>query len=663
LGSSLKYWANAYLDKIYLDADSTIVAGDVDAWNALVTFPGFDTLANDYPGDTPWTGMGYLTSVTAHKLLSTTHDDTTADTVVRGDVLTGQGATPKWARLAFPASPTGKVLIATATDVDWSSSALGTAAYADTGDFVSALDYKLKQSATDTTPGYLGDKLTAGAGLGLLVANVGGNESIQFSIDNDDIQDSMIDWGTGAGQVSADDVPDGATNIIPTSTQETNWDTAYGWGNHASAGYLTSVTTHDLLSATHGDTTASTVARGDLIVGTGSTPKWDNLAIGTVGKVVISDGTDVGWSANALGTAAYAATGDFLAAGGKAADSDLLDGHDTAYFQVALTFGIADTNKVQINSADVADNDYAKFTATGLEGRSYSEVLSDIGAEPAKGLDDNYVTDAQLVVIGNTSGTNTGDNSANSLYSGLAASKADVGQQFYIGTTQVAINRASAALTLAGLTLTTPEIGVATGTSLDLGSTTLYASREITVDTGGVLNIALGSAVGDNFTVDTDKLVVTGDVGGVFIGDTANTFQTGGGLTINQGADDGHIASFKSSDVNHGVTTIAEADTYALMQKQSSNLGGFQFCGINEDGTTIPLIMRGIHGSTDPTDSVAAVVMRGQKKSAGTTVAALGNDEAVFEVQNNTTALVTVYGDGDAYFVKDVSALTFTDRP
>ena len=31
------------------------------------------------------------------------------------------------------------------------------------------------------------------------------------------------------------------------------------------------------------------------------------------------------------------------------------------------------------------------------------------GKEPAKGVDDNYVTDAELVVIGNTSGTNTGD--------------------------------------------------------------------------------------------------------------------------------------------------------------------------------------------------------------------------------------------------------------
>ena len=67
-------------------------------------------------------------------------------------------------------------------------------------------------------------------------------------------------------------------------------------------------------------------------------------------------------------------------------------------------------------------------------------------------------------------------------------------------------------------TLVTPEIGVATGTSLDLGGTTLYASRAITVDTGGVLNISLATAAGDDFTVDTNKLVVEGDNGNVGIG-------------------------------------------------------------------------------------------------------------------------------------------------
>jgi len=39
------------------------------------------------------------------------------------------------------------------------------------------------------------------------------------------------------GLLSADNVTDGSTNAIPTLTQETNWDAAYGWGDHAAAGY------------------------------------------------------------------------------------------------------------------------------------------------------------------------------------------------------------------------------------------------------------------------------------------------------------------------------------------------------------------------------------------------------------------------------------------
>jgi hypothetical protein len=51
-------------------------------------------------------------------------------------------------------------------------------------------------------------------------------------------------------------------------------------------------TAHNLLSASHGDTTAGTVARGDLIVGTGASAKWAKLAVGTIGTIVSSDGTD-----------------------------------------------------------------------------------------------------------------------------------------------------------------------------------------------------------------------------------------------------------------------------------------------------------------------------------------------------------------------------------
>ena len=46
-------------------------------------------------------------------------------------------------------------------------------------------------------------------------------------------------------------------------------------------------------------------------------------------------------------------------------------------------------------------------------------------ADIADSLNKRYVTDAQQTIIGNTSGTNTGDNATNSQYSGLAASKQD----------------------------------------------------------------------------------------------------------------------------------------------------------------------------------------------------------------------------------------------
>jgi len=51
--------------------------------------------------------------------------------------------------------------------------------------------------------------------------------------------------------------------------------------------------------------------------------------------------------------------------------------------QASLTFGISNTNAVKIDSASVADDEYARFTANGLESRSNSEVLSDIGGVSA----------------------------------------------------------------------------------------------------------------------------------------------------------------------------------------------------------------------------------------------------------------------------------------
>jgi hypothetical protein len=66
------------------------------------------------------------------------------------------------------------------------------------------------------------------------------------------------------------------------------------------------------------------------------------------------------------------------------------------------------------------DNTDAVSDVNGLTG----SVVLDTSNVSAT-LNKRYVTDAQLVIIGNTSGTNSGDNSVNSLYSGLATSKQD----------------------------------------------------------------------------------------------------------------------------------------------------------------------------------------------------------------------------------------------
>ncbi len=47
------------------------------------------------------------------------------------------------------------------------------------------------------------------------------------------------------------------------------------------------------------------------------------------------------------------------------------------------TIGIANDNLVEVDDADAADNDFARFTANGLEGRSYAEVRADLSLEQA----------------------------------------------------------------------------------------------------------------------------------------------------------------------------------------------------------------------------------------------------------------------------------------
>jgi len=130
-------------------------------------------------------------------------------------------------------------------------------------------------------------------------------------------------------------------------------------------------------------------------LGTVSSGTWEATDV-----AVVHGGTGASSAGDArtnlgLGTAAVAATGisntnvpvftsgvaddDFLRVDGTSIEgrsaSEVLSDIGG---QASLTFGISNTNAVKIDAADVADDEYARFTANGLESRTAAEVAADI---------------------------------------------------------------------------------------------------------------------------------------------------------------------------------------------------------------------------------------------------------------------------------------------
>ena len=91
-------------------------------------------------------------------------------------------------------------------------------------------------------------------------------------------------------------VDDRITNAGVTSAKVTNWDTAYSWGNHASAGYLTSVPAQSFASLTGKPTTISGYGITNL---NASIDTHLNQSNPTSGYVLSWNGSDYAWVTNA----------------------------------------------------------------------------------------------------------------------------------------------------------------------------------------------------------------------------------------------------------------------------------------------------------------------------------------------------------------------------
>ena len=152
------------------------------------------------------------------------------------------------------------------------------------------------------------------------------------------------------------------------------------------AANLTGTVANARLDAQLQDVAGLAVTNGNFIVGDGSNFVAES---GSTARASLGLGTaavlDTGISnTNVPKFTSGVADNDFLRVDGTA-----IEGRSASQVlsdiggQASLTFGISNTNAVKIDSSSVADDEYARFTASGLESRSTSEVLSDIGGQAA----------------------------------------------------------------------------------------------------------------------------------------------------------------------------------------------------------------------------------------------------------------------------------------
>ena len=96
----------------------------------------------------------------------------------------------------------------------------------------------------------------------------------------------------------------------------------------------------------------------------------------------------------------------------------------TTGVQGSLTFGISNTNAVKIDNNSVQSGDFARFTNTGLEGRSISEVKTQLGlvkGDVGLGNVDNTADSAKPVSTAQQNALNLKANLSNPTFSGTIA--------------------------------------------------------------------------------------------------------------------------------------------------------------------------------------------------------------------------------------------------
>jgi hypothetical protein len=340
--------------------NASIPAATTTAWGAMTDedktkLDGIDTGANNYThpnhtGDVTSTGDG-ATTIANNAVTHAKYQQVATDTII--------GRT---------AAGTGNVTALTKAQT------LGILNVSDGADVTATA---LPLISSDVTIGDASDVTVTTSG-GLTVTGdltVNGTTTTVDST-NTNIADALIELGSGNTGANSNDLglilergTTGNNGFIGWDESADKFTVGTTTATGASTGSL-SITTGTLVANIEGNVTGNVT--GD-VTGNADTA----TALATSRSIALSG--DVSGSASFDGSANISITATIADDSHNHTISNV-DGLQTALDgkQASLTFGIANDNAVEIDDTDVADNDYARFTANGLEGRSFAEVKSDL---------------------------------------------------------------------------------------------------------------------------------------------------------------------------------------------------------------------------------------------------------------------------------------------
>ena len=166
--------------------------------------------------------------------------------------------------------------------------------------------------------------------------------------------------------------------------------------------------------------------------------------------------------------------------------------------------------------------------------------------------------------------------------------------------------------------------------------------------------VTIESNGSERLRIDSSGKISTG-------GETASDADTGG-ITINHGANDGNAMTFKNSDCAHGMTTVAETDTYGEFTKCENSNGGFRVRGLSDASGYSALDLFGDMGgasNTGEAEHVNGVIHIDGAIKSGTDRGAMGADENTVCIKNAGITEVIFKGDGEIFSNQSSTVGTF----